>query len=1194
MFCSLSHPLPHQITHNDSADFRNSVSLLPVTLDQASAYALDDWGADESFIPLHLVAFPHKITRPSDTPFMSANSLVPIVGRYTTKMYLGNRGVDVTFNVVQKFLYFPLLGEDWRNAAQLKTTRFPNGVKCYEAEDENGFSCLNLKIMPRTPYLMQFKQLAKMSDQYTNFSIDLHKDLQQYITAEKDSKLAMAQELWLMKAAFSIEKQQVIDMMTPTTDEQIAKTILEFAEVVFTGANLGCSKNFIFEIELTDTEPCEAKGYHYSFQDGIDIRGQLDFLKRMIIIHLANNCSYNAPILIIRQNGKVRMVIDFRALNKKTKIWTCRMVDIAESLNEHAGMFWFGIIDLKSAYWQVRIQLDDCEKTCFSGASEGHWHWLRMPFGLVNAPAMFQKISDYIVRRVRKRLLQLGLRDKCRITGYLDDYCISAVDRVSFYELVAILLDEIKQEGLTIGLDKCELMKSEITYLGHHIGRNGVRPGPGKIDAITNFPRPENVAELRRFLGMAGFLRKFIPKFSILATGLHKLLQKTQKWTWGLAQQLGFDLIKRALSTAPVLCHFDPQKQTVIYMDVSYSGIAGAMFQIEKGSKGQSQQNLVACFSRTLLPAEKSLHSNQPEAIGVRDAIFKQFDIYLRGVPHEPLCYTDNNLLMYSMTKKKLSRAYEAVVMDLQEMLPHVIVKHISGAKNQVADALSRAPTKFPEEDFREPQDILSATFGLRMPALLHSMTALPPQEEHLPISDNHGILFYVQKYNQQLMMEQRCDEFCLRVLEALGKNDKSDYKHRHLRKQFFMLQGIHCLKAKRTTIVLPKCFRRHILTLYHDHNSHFAITKTVHAIKQKYYWPGMTRDVSQHCQSCQTCKTFNPAHILDGQLHSQLAPSQPYLILCMDHEGPLGKTKHENQYMLVVVDNASRFAWAVPTESTDAKSVVQFLETFCYRHGDFAEIIHDQGSAFESKLFKDWCNKNHIISTHSHSHFQQANGLAEKVNHILLSILKRTLGDHFEKDWDQYLEAALAAYNGTLQKSLGCTPFFYCHGFDPNKHGDTLSLTADDRTAIERLQELDEARRDAAFKLYHAQEAMKKYYDSKHRDLYYEIGDLVYYDYHPPALPGKSRKWLPKFEGLFQVVSRKQDSYLIMRIEPDLNHFCKKWVHISQLKWGPYIDTSDFDVDMAITALCYDENHVSNDSFETVVTTDFPTQLND
>ena len=188
------------------------------------------------------------------------------------------------------------------------------------------------------------------------------------------------------------------------------------------------------------------------------------------------------------------------------------------------------------------------------------------------------------------------------------------------------------------------------------------------------------------------------------------------------------------------------------------SGITGAMFQIEKGSKGQSQQNLVACFSRTLLPAEKSLHSNQLEAIAIRDAICKRFDIYLRGVPLKPLCYTDNNPLMYSysMTKKKLSRVYEAVVMDLQEMLPHVIVKHISGTKNQVANALSRAPTEFPEEDFREPQDILSATFGLRMPALLHSMTALPPPEEHLPISDNHGMLFYVQKHNQQLMTKQR------------------------------------------------------------------------------------------------------------------------------------------------------------------------------------------------------------------------------------------------------------------------------------------------------------------------------------------------------------------------------------------------------------------------------------------------------
>src|SRR5260221_3777449 len=618
----------------------------------------------------------------------------------------------------------------------------------------------------------------------------------------------------------------------------------------------------------------------------------------------------------------------------------------------------------------------------------------------------------------------------------------------------------------------------------------------------------------------------------------------------------------------PSLRHFIPGLKTIVMTDASYKGIGGVLMQVEDGA---SKPHLCDCFSRNLTVSEQKLHIDQLEAIALKEALLERFDMYIRGHSPKPICYTDNNPLVMAAKKLKPARSYEFCVMEIQNMLPPIDLRHIKGESNRIADALSRAPVELAPDSPFECQNTSKQMEELRR--------SLPEEEgaRKVLFTKRFGAevgevfpqmhqLFSSIRVAEEFEVQQQKDQFCRRIRELIQKTKEEDPKSEAIRRKFVMVKGILCLRKKKTIIIIPRMYRRLILTQYHDLHGHFGVDKTTFGIKAKYYWPRMDYDIRKHIRSCDVCSRFNPKLFKAGELYPRKVPTQPFLLYCCDHLGPLGETSRGNKHIIVAVDYTTRFVFASAVPSTRHEYLIQFFERIRKQHGQFLEVVHDKGSVFESKRFQRYLQQMRVKSTCCHAGFQQANGLAERVNQTLERVLSKQ-SDINGEDWDLELDGCVFAINTTVQKSLGFTPYSLLYGCNPLLEFEaTILVTEEDMEPItEHWKVVQEKRKQSLENLDEAQEKMKEYYDDKRVQQQFEVGDLVIYDQVQRRKIGQSHKLQAKYEGIFEVMIKWEDNYFLERIEKIHKRVNEQWAHVSQLKPAAEFDLTDFDVDAEV-----------------------------
>ena len=311
---------------------------------------------------------------------------------------------------------------------------------------------------------------------------------------------------------------------------------------------------------------------------------------------------YNSPIVLVpKKNGQFRMAVDYRMLNRKTLKDKYPMPDIEQCLQKLNGAQMFITLDLFSGYYQIPIHEDSQDFTAFSTPS-GHYKFTRMPFGLANGCAIFQRAMNKMVMECRKREVVL--------VAYLDDLILSGKNEDDLLEKLETLLQIIREEGFTINLEKSHFFKENVEFLGFEVGRNGVRPGETKTKAVTDFPNPMSVHAVQQFLGLAGFFRRFVKDFSIIAAPMLKLLKKDFEFEWKQEQQDAFDEIRKRLAQRPILRLYDLNAPTELHTDASSVGIAGILLQ-----KSSDKWYAVSYFSRKTNPTEMKYHSYELEML---------------------------------------------------------------------------------------------------------------------------------------------------------------------------------------------------------------------------------------------------------------------------------------------------------------------------------------------------------------------------------------------------------------------------------------------------------------------------------------------------------------------------------------------------------------------------------------------------
>ena len=383
---------------------------------------------------------------------------------------------------------------------------------------------------------------------------------------------------------------------------------------------------------------------------------------------------WSSPVVLVRKkDGGFRFCVDYRRVNSVTVKDSFPLPRVDETLDVLSGAKIFSALDLASGYWQVPVEPADVPKTAFS-TSRGLFDFTVMPFGLTNAPATFQRLMDRVLS---------GLNwEQCLV--YLDDVLVFSHDLASHLERVERVLERIDKAGLKLKPRKCQFGKPEVDYLGHVISANGISPQGSKVEAVLQFPVPTNVTAVRNFLGLAGYYRRFVSGFSVIASPLFDLLKKDRPFVWTDDCQVALDTLKVKLTSSPVLMF--PRLDEAFYLatDASGTGLGAVLFQ--KGEKGE--ERVVAYASRALNAAERGYSVIEREALGLVWAV-THFRVYLYGHPF--VLITDHCPLTWLKTVKDPSGRIARWLLTLSEY--HWDIQHKSGKTHRNADALSRSVT---------------------------------------------------------------------------------------------------------------------------------------------------------------------------------------------------------------------------------------------------------------------------------------------------------------------------------------------------------------------------------------------------------------------------------------------------------------------------------------------------------------------
>ena len=479
-----------------------------------------------------------------------------------------------------------------------------------------------------------------------------------------------------------------IDLSNFQGSEQVLECVRELLNKysdIFMKKNepLGCTKTVKHTITTTDNVPVSQP--YRRIPPGMieEVRNHLNELLKKGVIQESTS-EYAAPIVLVRKkNGELRMCVDYRALNKKVVRDVFPLPRIEESLEALGKAHYFSTLDLASAYNQVEVDPLDRPKTAFT-TQFGLFEHVRMPFGISNAPSTFQRLMTKIFREDILRILIV----------YLDDIVIYSETLEEHLQSLDLVFGKLKEHGLKLKAEKCELFKTEVKYLGHILSNEGLKADPSKTIAVEKWSRPCTLQELRRFLGFTSYYRRFVPNFAKLAAPLHSLVgtianqTKRKKATisslWSEEHENAFQALKQKLVSPPVLAYPDFSKGFMLETDASAQGFGAILSQMQDG-----KQRVIAYASRGLRENERKMHdfsAMKLELLAMVWAIGEKFREYLHICPFTVI--TDNNPLSYFMTKAKLTATEQKWAATLATF--DFTIKYRSGKHNVGADALSR------------------------------------------------------------------------------------------------------------------------------------------------------------------------------------------------------------------------------------------------------------------------------------------------------------------------------------------------------------------------------------------------------------------------------------------------------------------------------------------------------------------------
>lgn len=850
----------------------------------------------------------------------------------------------------------------------------------------------------------------------------------------------------------------------------------------------------------------------------------------------------SAVVLVKKKDGTQRFCVDYRALNDVTVKDSYPLPRIDDTLDALVGACWFSTLDLKSGYHQVEMAEEDKPKTAFS-FGQGLWQFNVMPFGLCNAPGCFERLMERVLD---------GLQWKTALV-YLDDVIVFGSTFEQELGRLEEVLQRLRKANLKLSPKKCLLFQHEVPFLGHVVSSGGVRTDPGKVAAVADWPTPSNVAEVRSYLGLCTYYRRFVPNFATLAAPLNRLTKKGASFRWDEACQAAFDSLKAALVEAPVLPYPDPKLPYLLDTDASAEGVGAVLSQVKDG-----KEHVVAYYSCKFSKPERNYCVTRKELLAVVKA-FEHFHPYLYGA--EFTVRTDHAALKWLKTLKG-PEGQLARWLGRMEQYNYRIV-HRPGRVHNNADALSRRPCEASCSHCtaREPSPCEASSPGA--PGVLDTVC------RRLRVPANTA------ECNERWRVAQRSDPDLAPVVRWLEASDErpswqvvaaespaakclvSQWETLSIDESGVLVkrwEAVGGMGRDAWLVVVPRTMRPELLKEVHAGvtSGHVGEKRTLQRLRQRFYWGGMRSDVTEWCRACDVCSAKK------GPAHRNRAPLQLYNVgapmerVAVDIAGPFPLTPRGNRYICVAMDYFTKWpeAYAIPNHEAETVASV-LVDQFFSRFGVPVELHSDQGREFESRVFSECCDLMGIYKTRTTPLHPQSDGMVERFNRTLVQQLAKYCGAG-QEDWDVKLPAMLMAYRSAVHEATDHSPSQLMFGRElrlpidlaTGRPPDVDLPTVTSGFAAALQERFAEVHHRVRGKLRAASQAMKGLYDRRVREASYAVGEKVWL-HNPRRRRGLSPKLQSPWEGPYTVIAVISGvTYKIQRgrRRPSIVHVDRLW----------------------------------------------------
>ncbi|KAL4368203.1 hypothetical protein GQ457_05G027960 [Hibiscus cannabinus] len=750
--------------------------------------------------------------------------------------------------------------------------------------------------------------------------------------------------------------ETVVKDEAPSTTEstlvspELAALLTEFASVFVPPQGLPPPRETDHAIHLQPmSKPVNVRPYRYPHFQKAEVERQVQHMLDNNLIRKSTS-PFSSPVLLVKKkDGTWRFCVDYRALNAVTVKDKFPIPTADELFDELGTSQYFSKLDLLAGYHQIRVKVDDVHKTAFR-THEGYYEFLVMSFGLTNAPSTFQATMNDLFRPFLRKFVLVFLDDILVYSKYWEEQLV----------LIRLVLQRLRENGFVAKRSKCTFGQQSVEYLGHLVSREGLAVDPKKVDAIRNWPVPTTLKEVRGFLGIAGYYRKFIKGFASLAAPISDLLRKGQAFEWTSAAQQAMDMLKHHLCSPPILSLPQFDKEFYIETDVSGSGIGAVLTQDGKP---------LAYFSKKLSPRMQSASTYNREMFAITQAVGK-WRQYLVG--RRFVILTDQRSLR-ELNQQTIQTP------EQQRWLSKLMgydfeIRYRPGKLNNVADALSR-----------ENQASLMA-FSRPIFGILEDIRAATAHDSSL---------------------------VHIRTVVQEGRPDYADYVEQ---------EGLLLFRGK-IFVPNEAALRSLLLREFHSYviGGHAGITRTFHRLAANFYWPGMRAAVRQFVHECQTCQRMKSDSLVPAGLLQPLPiPTQVFEDISLDFIMGLPNSNGK-ETILVVVDRLTKYGhfFALPRHYDSTLVARILVQGVVKLHGIPHTIVSDRDRIFVSDLWTELAKLQGTELSLSSAYHPQTDGQTEALNRCLEMYLRCMAGDDPNK-WETYLAWAEYWYNTAYQTSAG------------------------------------------------------------------------------------------------------------------------------------------------------------------------------